>query len=362
METMIMPDMPNSGAECSYLDVRNEENIVYIDLRSPVEFNESRIPGAINIPIFTDEERVIIGTLYRKHGEKSARWKAMEIVSPKIPMILSKIKKQIHLGLTPVLYCWRGGMRSKSVTYFAKLAGLEVKRLDGGYRAYRAFILDESERILPKKAVVLHGMTGVGKTVILNQLADMGVPVVDLERAANHKGSKFGAFGMGEAHSQKMFDSLLHEQILRLNQSHYFVVEAESKRVGKSSVPEYLRETVNNNAAHILVKQSVDARVDRIYDEYVLPLMNAEGYHSQVEKVVLQICKRISDKDILATIHDALVEKDYKTIVKMMMVHYYDPRYDYKTAKYSGETLTIESDDLNEIRVEIQKMISALHE
>lgn len=356
MESFVQFDVVNREIECLYLDTRYEKNVVYIDLRSPVEFEESRIPGAINVPIFTNEERVVIGTIYRKKGEAAARWKSMEIVSPKIPTILGKIREQIDLGRNPIIYCWRGGMRSKSVAYFANLAGIKLRRLTGGYRTYRKTILDESIRLLPKKAIVLHGMTGVGKTEILDELSRKGFPVIDIEKAANHRGSKFGALGMGEPHSQKDFDSLLYEQIDAIKTSDYFFVEAESKRVGKISVPDYLREAIVNGV-RINVVQTLEARVERIYNEYVAPLTTQVGYYENVEKIVLQISKRISNKEVLEKLHDALGSKAYKAIIEIMMVHYYDPRYKYKATTYSGEELVIENDHTEAIHSQISNLL-----
>ena len=268
MESFFQLALDTSDNECLYEQVEFLPNVQFIDLRSPCEFIESSIPGAVNVPIFSNEERVEVGTIYRQSGEKAARWKAMELVSPKIPAILTSIKQFSDLGLKPVIYCWRGGMRSKSTSFFANLAGLNIYRLVDGYRGYRKYILEKSSTLLPNTSFVLHGKTGVGKTEILQYLKSQELPVLDLEKAANHKGSIFGSFGMGLPNSQKMFDSYLYQQILAIQGSGYCILEAESSRIGKVSIPLNVLDSIKNGV-HILIKRSISDRVDRIYQEYV---------------------------------------------------------------------------------------------
>ncbi|MDP4171532.1 MAG: tRNA 2-selenouridine(34) synthase MnmH, partial [Bacillota bacterium] len=188
-------------------DLFNTENPVIIDVRAPIEYKDGSIPGSINIPLFTDEERHIIGIIYKNEGQASAKWRAMELVSPKLPGLLKEIK-ELSEGKIPVIHCWRGGMRSQAVMTFLEFSGIRAKRLAGGYKAYRQYILQQIPSMLPEKAVVIHGMTGVGKTEILKILNNQGYPVLDLEGMAGHRGSIFGSIGIGEGNNQKTFDSL----------------------------------------------------------------------------------------------------------------------------------------------------------
>lgn len=214
---------------------------VPVDVRSPIEYEESHIPGAVNIPLFTNEERIEIGTLYKQKGNMAARWRAMEIVAPKIPAILEAIKDvQESVGRT-IIYCARGGMRSGAVAVFLELAGLEAIRLAGGYKAYRQFILERLPSLIPNQAIVLHGMTGTGKTELLQKLKKKGYPVLDLEEMAGHRGSLFGEMGIEkEGNNQKTFDSLLYEGLKEIKGSAFFIIEAESQRIGKARQPEKL--------------------------------------------------------------------------------------------------------------------------
>ena len=156
--------------DISVQELINFNHYIPVDVRAPIEHHEAAIPGSVNIPLFTDEERKEIGTLYKQAGEEPAKWRAMEIVSPKLPKLLKEIKDLKNSGAEPVIHCWRGGMRSKSVASFLDYAGVSSVRLSGGYKAYREFILEQIPLLLPEKAVVLHGMTGTGKTDLLKEL------------------------------------------------------------------------------------------------------------------------------------------------------------------------------------------------
>ncbi|MDF2556508.1 MAG: tRNA 2-selenouridine synthase [Bacillales bacterium] len=356
MESFFRLPIDTSDNECSFEQVEFLPNLQFIDLRSPCEFSESCIPGAINVPIFSNEERIEVGTLYKQQGENVARWKAMELVSPKIPNILSSIKKISESGLIPVVYCWRGGMRSKSISFFANLAGLNIYRLVDGYRGYRKYILEKSSILFPRNSFILHGKTGVGKTEILQHLKSQEIPIVDLEKAANHKGSIFGSFGMGEGNSQKMFDSILYQQLTSIYPSDFCILEAESSRIGRVSTPVYVQNSIKNGV-HILIKRSINNRVERIYNEYVKDLSTNEGYSEKLDAILNQLYKRISNKQIIENVKSSFKSKDYHSIIQMLMEHYYDPRYEHKEMTYDGEFYIIESDDNEEILAEINRII-----
>jgi len=333
------------------------KNAVPVDVRSPGEFEDSHIPGAINNPLFTNEERAEIGTLYKQQGSAAAKWRAMEIVSPKLPSILGKIREIQKVGCQPVIYCWRGGMRSGSIATFLEFSGIEAVRLIGGYRAYRQYIIEQIPLLIPKQAVVLHGMTGTGKTDILKLLEKKGYPVLDLEKMAAHRGSLFGTLGLlNDGHNQKVFDSLLFEGLRKIKGSPYFIIEAESQRIGKVSQPEKLYET-KLEGYNLLLQASVDTRVKRIYREYVEPNKEQEWFHSTIIEKLLLLKKRFKNKDLHETMMDYAAQKQYDQVIRLLLENYYDPRYQYKQHEYKNAFIPIEADDLEQAAEEIETYI-----
>jgi len=312
---------------------------VIIDIRSPIEFKDGAIPGAINVPLFSDEERQEVGTIYKHEGQAAAKWKAMEFVSPKIPVLLKTIKSYQTNGEL-IIHCWRGGMRSKAVVTFLEFAGIYAWRLLGGYKAYRQYILEKIPSIIPNQAVVIHGMTGVGKTEVLKLLAQSGFPVLDLEEMAGHRGSIFGTIGLGEGHNQKIFDSLLFKGLQEIMASNYFLVEAESKRIGKAVQPEELME-VKFKGINLYIHSSLEQRVKHLVSEYVLPYEQEAWYHEKISLGIEKVLKRVKDVEIRKRLMELVQEKSYQEMILILLEHYYDPRYDHARQEYEGEFFDI---------------------
>ncbi|MDF2903964.1 MAG: tRNA 2-selenouridine synthase [Bacillus sp. (in: firmicutes)] len=342
-----------------------KQNAVPVDVRSPEEYEEGTIPGAINVPLFNNIVRKEIGTIYKQVGQDHAKWRAMELVSPYIPTLLSQIKELTKNGLVPVLFCWRGGMRSRAVATFLEFSGIPVYRIEGGYRAYRQYILEQIPSIIPNKAVVLHGMTGVGKTDILIKLQEQGYPVLDLEGIAAHKGSIFGAMGnSGGGNNQKTFDALLFSRLKELKESSFLIVEAESKRIGKVTQPQELLDK-KIGGLQIYIHASIASRVERIYREYVEPYYLEQWFYDQVKEKMSVIQKRIKDLTIRAAIIEELENRNYKQFIKLLLEYYYDPRYTHKLFEYGEEFIHINTDNqaevINEIATIIDQSFSKLH-
>jgi tRNA 2-selenouridine synthase len=335
------------------------DKYVPVDVRSPIEHEEAAIPGSVNIPLFTNEERQEIGILYKQSGNQAAKWRAMEIVSPKLPSLLNEIKNLEANGAKPVIHCWRGGSRSKAVASFLEFSGVPSIRLAGGYRAYREYILDKIPEILPDKAVVLHGLTGTGKTVILEKLQEKGFPVIDLEHMANHRGSLFGTIGIGEGHNQKTFDALLFERLLEIKESEYFIVEAESKRIGRAVQPDFMMD-LKKNGTHFLIQCSLENRVDRIYGEYVESYKEKQWFQDVVIEKVKRIEKRLKSPDLVQSIEYATQNKNYKEVISILLEHYYDPRYNHTIKDYIGEFITVNGDSSVRAAAEIGKHLEKL--
>lgn len=333
--------------------LNHKEIYIPVDVRSPGEFQESHIPNAMNVPIFTDKERAEIGTIYKQEGQKAAKWRAMELVSPKLPRLLTDIKEIEESGKKPLLYCWRGGMRSQSIAHFAMMSGLHIQRLDGGFRAFREYVVENIPALIPEQAIVLYGLTGTGKTDILHALKQKGYPVLDLEGYANHKGSVFGAVSGQTPHNQKMFDALLYEDLQKIEGSKYFFMEGESKRIGHAVQPPELYEK-KNNGIHIRVDSKLETRVERIYAQYV---DKSDAFHERVQDALSRIMKRIKQADIQKELLQSLEERNYKDMIRLLIVYYYDPRYDNKINETLNTVLQVESDSIEEATEEIVAFI-----
>ncbi|SDL89105.1 tRNA 2-selenouridine(34) synthase MnmH [Bacillus sp. OK048] len=345
--------------EITVEELQTIQNPLIIDIRSPIEYKDGSIPEAINIPLFTDEERAVIGTIYKQEGQAAAKWRAMEFVSPKIPSLLQQIKAAMANEQELVIHCWRGGMRSKAVVTFLEFAGIYAMRLEGGYKAYRQYILKQIPTMFPDKAIVLHGLTGVGKTDVLKQLRSQGYPILDLEEMAAHRGSIFGTIGLGEGNNQKIFDSLLYKGLREIQGSPYLLMEAESKRIGKAVQPKELMDR-KMKGINLYIHTPIEQRVKQLVNEYVLPYQTEPWYHDHISLGIEKILRRIKDNEMKKALIQTLETKDYQMMIHILLEHYYDPRYDHATHEYDGDFIDIYADDSNDASIKVLAEIDKL--
>ncbi|PWW04739.1 tRNA 2-selenouridine synthase [Paenibacillus cellulosilyticus] len=302
---------------------RDSKELVTIDVRSPSEFRESTIPGSINIPLFDDQERAEIGTLYKQTSIQAAKERGLEVVSAKLPAFIREIDQ---IKEKKAVFCWRGGMRSKTTATVLSLMGIHVYRLNGGFRSYRKWVVETLASFeMNPQAVVLHGNTGTGKTAILKQLESEGYPVLDLERLAGHRGSIFGEVGL-KPNNQKTFEALLLEKLITLQNSPYVVLEAESKRIGRVVLPDFLMQKKATGKS-ILIEAPVESRVQRILEDY--PTDQKDVYLKAFNGIKSRI-----HTPIAAEIASCLENERYEPAIRMLLEYYYDPRYNYTTEQY----------------------------
>jgi tRNA 2-selenouridine synthase len=342
--------------EITVEDLMKLKQPIIIDIRSPIEYDDGAIPGAVNVPLFSNEERAEIGTIYKNVGPHAAKWRAMEIVSPKIPSMLETIKKYSESGEL-VIYCWRGGMRSKAVVTFLEFAGIYAWRIIGGYKAYRHYILEEIPSMFPKKAVVLHGLTGVGKTQVLKLLKQQGYPILDLEEMAGHRGSIFGTIGLGDGHNQKTFDSLLFKGLQEIAGAEFFLIEAESKRIGKTVQPEELMDR-KLNGVNINLHVPVEERVNLLIAEYVLPYESEPWFFPQISEGIEKVLRRVKAPDIRTGLIETLNSRNYKDMIQILLEDYYDPRYEHARGEYEGDFIDIYANNPKEAADKIADLLA----
>lgn len=239
-------------------------NGVIIDVRSESEFAHGHIEGAFNIPLFSDDQRAEVGTIYVKKSREEAVERGLQIVGPKMYNFV-KSAKQIANGQLIKIYCWRGGMRSGSMQWLFEMAGLKTVRLEGGYKAYRG----EFDVLLDKGWTfnVIAGETGSGKSEILSAMSSLGCQVIDLEGLANHKGSAFGALGQEKQPTTEEFINRIFHVMRKFDARKPIWVEGESMLIGRVFIPEKLFKMLN---VALTVHFTLDRqkRLDRIMSEY----------------------------------------------------------------------------------------------
>ncbi|PFA63242.1 tRNA 2-selenouridine(34) synthase MnmH [Bacillus sp. AFS015802] len=320
----------------------------FVDVRSPSEYREMTIPGSVNIPVFDDGERAEVGTLYKQVSKEVATDRGLEIFSGKLPAFVREFRK---LDGEIVVFCWRGGMRSKAAATFLDLMGIRTSRILGGVRAYRHWVLNELKAFKMKPAsFVLNGGTGSGKTAILKELQGEGYPILDIEGLANHRGSIFGEIGL-TAHNQKTFDSLLLQELMKLQESPFLLFEAESKRIGKLILPDFLVEE-KENAFHIFIEMPMKERVRHILAEYRL-----HEHHEEFVEAFRFIKRRIHSP-IANEIEDELKVRNYGRILELLLEYYYDPRYLHMWSQYPEDRrTTIRVQSIEEACLKIRKLL-----
>jgi len=305
-----------------------------VDVRSPSEFAEGHMPGAVNLPLFDDDQRALIGTVYRKDGAARARMMGVELASPGLAEYLGnlvELARSQPRGRRLAIMCSRGGERSRNVALLLVLVGVHTPTVAGGYRAYRREVLAGLDRWQPPVPVLtLYGATGSGKTALIRALTEISPEVerpqpwaVDLEGLACHRGSLMGGLNQTVERGQKEFDALLYEE-LRHPRGGYLVLEGESGRIGAIHVPAGVAEAIRTGMP-VHVSAPVSERSGRILREYA-----PEGWdEKEVERFrggLEAIGRRLPRKTLLS-LETAFDDGRFTDVVEGLLVDYYDPLY-----------------------------------
>ena len=308
-----------------------QANLV-LDVRSPGEYAHAHLPGAVNMPLFSDEERKIVGTAYKQQSRETAIKIGLDFFGPKMrgmvecveqlttPPASKNTSEANASGKKAVLvHCWRGGMRSAGVAWLLDLYGFKVYTLKGGYKAYRAWVLARFLETYNFK--VIGGYTGSGKTLLLHALATQGRAIIDLEALASHKGSALGGIGQAPQPSQEMFENLLAGALARAtgqNPAATVYLEDESQRIGNMQVPLPLWRAMQASPV-LFLDIPFERRLDFLTQEYgLLP-------KEQLVNAIIRIQKRLGGLETKNAIN-FLLENNHKESFRILL-RYYDKWY-----------------------------------
>lgn len=305
-----------------------------VDVRSPSEFAQAHIPGAVNVPLFNDEERAEVGTLYKNRGRDAAIARGFQLVGPKLEALRQRCLSHVANGCLR-MHCWRGGMRSESMAWLLARSDVRVYLLHGGYKAYRQYVLESFE--IPYQLVVLGGFTGSGKTDVIHSLAALGEQTIDLERYAHHKGSAFGWLGESPQPSGEQFENELHAHLASLDRRIRIWVEDESRNIGKIFIPSAFHAQMQTGRK-VFIHTSETSRIERLLRDYT-------NYpKEEIITAIKRLTKRLGSEAVTRCT-DAVLNDDYVTAIRLVL-SYYDKRYAYAMESKSPHHAMLEMETL----------------
>ena len=293
-----------------------------IDVRSPSEFADDHIPGAENRPVLDDAERARIGTMYAKESGFAAKLAGAAVVARNIAAMLEGPFAGKPRTWAPVVYCWRGGQRSRSLAHLLNEIGWRAVQLEGGYRAWRRHVIAQLEILPPQfRFEVICGLTGSGKSRLLDALASTGAQVLDLEALAKHRGSLLGDLPDSAQPTQKTFESELAVALARLDPRRLVYVESESKKIGTVQVPDALLAAMRT-AECIRVDTPLPLRIALLKDEYTHYLADPATLSSRLAHLIpLHGRKTVERWNALAA------AGNWDTLISELLARHYDPTY-----------------------------------
>ncbi len=293
-----------------------------IDVRSPSEFAEDHIPGAINCPVLDDEQRAFIGTMYKQVSAFEANKHGAVLIARAIAHHLETRFIDRPPNWRPLIYCWRGGNRSGAMTTIFRAVGWKAGQLEGGYKAWRNHVIEQLQQ-LPARLTftVISGPTGSGKSRLLHALADAGEQVLDLEGLAAHKGSVLGRLPDITQPSQKSFETRICQILRQFTPLRPVYVEAESRKIGSLHLPEGLIEQIRQSSC-IEIVPTLSARVDFLLEDYAHFLSNPA-----LLKHRLGHLKNVVSHEQLAAWDSLMAEGNWRALVESLLTIHYDPLY-----------------------------------
>ena len=326
--------MPEMLPAETFLDIA--DHVPTIDVRSPSEFKSGHISGAINVPLFDDDQRAMVGTCYQKDGSDEAVILGLEIVGPKMAGLVRSVKEILENrkgsdveDRRVRVHCWRGGMRSQSFAWLMEQVSLKPLVLEGGYKSYRNVVLQSFQQ--QHNLTVLSGLTGAGKTKYLHMLRHKGEQVIDLEGLAVHRGSAFGGVGLGAQPTTESFENQLFHELRKQDPSRRIWVEDEGNRIGNVNVPNAFYQQIRYAPA-VFIDASIERRLDHLLEVY--GDLDLSGLAGSIQK----IRKRLGGQHVKAAV-EALEKSDFRTAARIVL-QYYDKTYLNAVEKMPRDLMT----------------------
>ncbi|MFK7824696.1 MAG: tRNA 2-selenouridine(34) synthase MnmH [Oligoflexales bacterium] len=311
------------------------KDYILLDLRSEGEFEKGCIPHANSLPLLDNNQRATIGTLYKSKGKGPATRLGLELFAEKAEEFLGECVDYSKNCKSLVLYCWRGGMRSRLVGMWLEAAGLPVLVLDGGYKRFRTFVLQTLEDFAHKDFLVLNGLTGTGKTQLIQEMIKEGHAAIDFEGLANHRGSAFGGFGQkNPCPTQQDFENLLVDAFLEISKAKKILVELENN-IGPVCLSKSLRNALCASPMVYLEKD---------FEDRVLYLANlyANSWNNEEEDrflTQLQQVKRFLSAEDYQTICSSIIAENFKTVITILLKNRYDKAYGKSLLRHQNQML-----------------------
>ena len=305
-----------------------------IDVRSPAEFADDHLPGAVNLPVLSNDQRAEIGTIYKQISPFAAKRAGAALVAGNIARHISSALKNTDRNFRPLVYCWRGGQRSGAMARILSEIGWKTDLVDGGYKRYRKQVLDGLDN-LPQRLnlVVLRGRTGLAKTHILQAALAKGAQVIDLEALANHRGSLLGPEPDGEQPPQRLFESHLHAVLCGHDPARPVFIEAESNKVGQIHVPAALWAAMRG-AVSVVADTKIEYRVAFLCREYAHIIAEPARLDPLLDWVVTRL-----GHDIVDGWRQLIAAGDWPSFVRAVLDDHYDPAYDKSAARRNHEVI-----------------------
>ena len=321
-----------------------------IDVRSPAEYALDHIPGAINCPVLDDDERRIVGTLFKQTGAFEARRLGAAMVAANLARHLRESFADRPPHWKPLLYCWRGGLRSGSAVTWLRLIGWDAQQLAGGYKSFRRHVIERIDTLCPQLDLrVICGATGSAKTRVLQALAARGAQVLDLEDAASHKGSLLGAVPGVAQPSQKRFETRIATALEQVDLARPLYVEGESARIGRVALPLALVARLRESPC-IEIQASAAARLDFLLRDYAYLGDDREALAAK-----LGFLKEMQGKAVVQRWQDWARAGELRPLFAELTALHYDPHYERSQERHFSawpQRRVVHSDDLSAVGIE----------